>query len=205
MKSKIQNIPGAYQLKVLLLGISPMIWRRIIVRSNSTITDLHFILQILMDWDDYYLHQFIIRGKRYGISRVNGVSFSDNSDQIYLSDFKFRLKEKFIYEYNFFSEWQIQIRVEKFLHFENRKTYPRCIAGSRQGPYEECKGPWAFMALQQKYSKWYILDRLVDIIKGNDDDIDDDIEDFKYWLNIDRFEQQATNKSLKQYSLGHDR
>jgi hypothetical protein len=33
-----------YQLKVVLLGVSPMIWRRILVRSNSTIANLHFTL-----------------------------------------------------------------------------------------------------------------------------------------------------------------
>jgi hypothetical protein len=31
-----------YQLKTLMLGISPMIWRRVKVHSNSTITDLHY-------------------------------------------------------------------------------------------------------------------------------------------------------------------
>ena len=34
-----------YQLKVYIRGISPMIWRRILVLSNSTIADLHYILQ----------------------------------------------------------------------------------------------------------------------------------------------------------------
>jgi pRiA4b ORF-3-like protein len=33
-----------YQLKVVLLGISPMIWRRLLVRSDHTIADLHHIL-----------------------------------------------------------------------------------------------------------------------------------------------------------------
>jgi hypothetical protein len=53
-----------YQLKVVLLGISPMIWRRLLVRSDHTIADLHHILQIVMDWTDTHLHQFRIRGSR---------------------------------------------------------------------------------------------------------------------------------------------
>lgn len=32
-----------YHLKVLLLDISPMLWRRLLVRSDSTIADLHHI------------------------------------------------------------------------------------------------------------------------------------------------------------------
>lgn len=33
-----------YQLHIFILGISPMIWRRIKIRSDSTIADLQFML-----------------------------------------------------------------------------------------------------------------------------------------------------------------
>jgi hypothetical protein len=39
-----------YQLKVVLLGISPMIWQSLLVRSDSTIADLQYILQIALGW-----------------------------------------------------------------------------------------------------------------------------------------------------------
>jgi hypothetical protein len=35
-----------YQLKVVLLGVSPMIWRHFLVGCNRTIADLHFTRQI---------------------------------------------------------------------------------------------------------------------------------------------------------------
>ena len=41
------------------------------VSRDSTIADLHYTLQIAMGWDDFHLHQFIIRGKRYGGPRTN--------------------------------------------------------------------------------------------------------------------------------------
>jgi hypothetical protein len=37
-----------YQFYVLLLTISPAIWWRFLVRSDSTIADTHYILQIVM-------------------------------------------------------------------------------------------------------------------------------------------------------------
>jgi Plasmid pRiA4b ORF-3-like protein len=37
-----------YQLHVWLREITPLIWRRLLVRSNSTIADLHHTLQIAM-------------------------------------------------------------------------------------------------------------------------------------------------------------
>ena len=58
-----------YQFHLLLLEISPAIWRRILVRSDCTILDFHNIGQIVMDWDDDHLHRFLIHGKEYGLKR----------------------------------------------------------------------------------------------------------------------------------------
>jgi hypothetical protein len=37
--------PCVYQFKVVLRGISPMIWRRLLLRSDHTIAD-HYAIQI---------------------------------------------------------------------------------------------------------------------------------------------------------------
>jgi len=58
--------PDIYQVKVTLDGIRPPIWRRILVTSDTTLGKLHSILQVIMGWDDYHLHQFIINGTYYG-------------------------------------------------------------------------------------------------------------------------------------------
>ena len=34
------NSPVAYQLRVWLQGVSPMVWRRLLVRSDSTIAEV---------------------------------------------------------------------------------------------------------------------------------------------------------------------
>ena len=71
-----------YQIKARIKKISPAIWRRILIRNDSTLTDFHYTLQIAFGWTDFYLHQFIIHGKRYGISRACGLCFSDNPNEI---------------------------------------------------------------------------------------------------------------------------
>jgi hypothetical protein len=83
-----------YQFRVCLREISPAIWRRLLVRSDSAIADLHYTLQIAMGWDDFHLHQFIIHGKRYGISKIGGIWFADDPKQARLGDFRFRVKER---------------------------------------------------------------------------------------------------------------
>ena len=133
--------PDVSQLYVWLCGISPLIWRRLLVRSDSTIADLHHTLQIAMGWDDAHLHRFRIRGKDYGISRIGGIGFRDDPHQVRLADFHFRHAECFLYEYDFGDLWQHVVRVERRLPRDRKRTYPVCIDGKRAAPPEDCGGP----------------------------------------------------------------
>jgi hypothetical protein len=40
---RYKKLAMSYQLKVVLQGISPMIWRRLLVSGDSTIVDLHYM------------------------------------------------------------------------------------------------------------------------------------------------------------------
>jgi hypothetical protein len=53
--------PEVYQFRVWLRGISPAIWRRLRLRSDQTLADLHYSLQIVYGWSDEHLHRFAIR------------------------------------------------------------------------------------------------------------------------------------------------
>ena len=46
-----------YPLRIALRAISPAIWRRVLVRSDSTITDLHYTIQLAMGWTDLHLNR----------------------------------------------------------------------------------------------------------------------------------------------------
>lgn len=95
MSNKEQAVQ-VYQLRVWIREISPQIWRRLLVRSDSTIAQLHDTLQIAFGWTDEHLHQFLIRGKPYRIGRSRGISFDDNPHQIRLCDFHFRTRERWV-------------------------------------------------------------------------------------------------------------
>ena len=62
--------PVVYQLRIVLHGISPLIWRRLPVRSNSTIGDLHRTLQVAFGWSDEHLHCFVIHGREHGAKNL---------------------------------------------------------------------------------------------------------------------------------------
>jgi hypothetical protein len=63
---KINPPLEVYQLHLLLLEISPAIWRRLLVRSDCSLADLHYFIQIAFGWSDAHLHQFSLHGKSYG-------------------------------------------------------------------------------------------------------------------------------------------
>lgn len=86
-------------------SVSPMIWRRLSIPGNTSLAQLHQIIQISNQWDDEFLHQFHIYGKDYGIRYIGGVSFSDDAYQVFLDDFMFDVRAKFTYKYNFFEHW----------------------------------------------------------------------------------------------------
>ncbi len=127
-----------YQFRVVLLDISPLIWRRLLVRSDTTVDEFHHVLQISFGWSDAHLHQFLIHAKRYGQSRSGGIAFRDDPREVNLADFVLRVSEKFLYECDFGDHWQHLIRVEAILQPQPGKTYPICIGGKRFAPPEDC-------------------------------------------------------------------
>ena len=198
--------PDIYQLKVVLQDISPMIWRRLLVCGDTTIADLHYIIQIVIGWSDYHLHQFRIHGKRYGICRIGGILFSNDPHTVRLKDLGLRINERFYYEYDFTDDWQHLIRVEATLAPEPHRHYPVCIDGRRACPPEDCGGPWRFMGLRQHYSRYHIMGRLLDIIEdgANLRYHRDELEALQYWFQIDSFDRKRANRRLYDYARGEN-
>ena len=78
------------QLKVHLLGLSPMVWRRVLVPEPVTFRGLHGILQAAMGWDGIHLYYFDTHAVRYG-----SVELHAESADTPLSRFRFREGDRF--------------------------------------------------------------------------------------------------------------
>jgi hypothetical protein len=205
-----------YQFHILLLEISPSIWRRVLVRNDSSVADLHFILQIAMGWEDVHLHRFVVHGKDFGIAKIGGIGFADDPRKVALRDLRLRIKERFRYEYDFGDFWQHQIRLERILPFSPTRSYPVCLAGARQSPPEDCGGPWAFMDLRTQHSLWHIEHRLLEMLEDIQANMQADLEEyadvladygvearqFHYWLTEHQFDRRSVNQRLQQYAEG---
>ena len=138
------QLVAVYQFRVVLRGISPLIWRQLLLRSDQSIADLHYAILIAMGWSDSHLHRFHIHGKDYGVAHEGGIIFDYNPEKIRLGDFEFRLRERFLYEYDMYDNWEHDIRLEKILPC-NRRIYPQCTGGHRLAPPEDCGGARVYM------------------------------------------------------------
>jgi Plasmid pRiA4b ORF-3-like protein len=68
-----------YQLRVVLCGVSPLVWRRLLVVSETSIAELHEILQSAFGWSGEHLHRFLIHGAAYGIPHSGGIVFREDA------------------------------------------------------------------------------------------------------------------------------
>ena len=196
---------SVFQLKAVISGISPMIWRRFLLAGETTVAQLHYILQIAFGWTDYYLHRFVIHAKPYGIRRIGSEWFSDDANTVTLLDLGLRVRERFLYEYNFFDHWQVQLRVEKIIEPESEQSYPICIDGKRNGPIEDCGGAWAFQELRQEFSELSVACRMAEIfVKEEIAECRAELRELSYWLLLDKLELSKLNYRLQQNPLSED-
>ena len=196
----------AYVFHVLLLEVSPAIWRRLLVRSDSTVSDLHYAIQIALEWSDSHLHAFRIYGASYGVPKLGGISFSTSCEEP-LSRFEFRKGERFLYEYDFTAHWRFQIRFEGTRRIRPNGHYPSCIGGKRWAPPEECGGPWQFMQRRERYGLVDVVSGLEKVLENPDApalDACESLLETGRWLDLVPIRRQAINDRLKQHNLGED-
>jgi hypothetical protein len=129
------------QVKVWLTGISPMVWRRVLVPSSFTLRELHGVIQVAMGWEGIHLYDFQLRAAHYGSWEVAAAS-----PDVTLAALRIRKGARFIYEYDLNIPWRHEVRIEDRLPPVARKTYPVCIGGGGACPPEDCGGPESFMA-----------------------------------------------------------
>lgn len=138
-----------YQFKVRLLGVKPAIWRRIQV-SDCTLDKLHEHIQTSMGWTNSHLHQFDIKGERYGDPELLDDGFEDfecvDSTKTMLSEVlpKTGKRFSFKYEYDFGDGWEHEVVFEGCPTVDPKAKYPLCVEGERASPPEDCGGVYGY-------------------------------------------------------------
>lgn len=130
---------AAATLRIELLHIKPLVWRRFVVPADIQLSELHKVIQAVMGWDDAHLHQFDFTGRRYGAPDKD---FPDDM----ISEKGVRLSKvlgtatEFEYSYDFGDDWQHRIVVESIGNPDHALTLPVCLAGENACPPEDVGG-----------------------------------------------------------------
>jgi len=142
-----------YQLKIVLRGSAPPIWRKLQVPGNANLGWLHAVLQVAMGWTNSHLHHFLTRDARYTDPRhEEDMGFGDEPDR---DEAKATLAQvapakgaRLRYEYDFGDSWEHEITVAKILPPDAAAAMTAlCLDGARACPPEDCGGIWGYAEL----------------------------------------------------------
>jgi len=172
-KPNSRRAPGqaVHKIKITLRGSRPPIWRRLEVSSGVTLLELHHILQAAFGWEDYHMWAFESGQDQYGAADRDLGIRSAASKQ--LGQVARRTGYRLRYTYDFGDDWEHDILIEDVTEPEPDTAYPRCLAGRRACPPEDCGGIWGY-------------DYLIEILA---DPHHEEHEDRLEWLGLDSADQ----------------
>lgn len=144
------SAPGdaaTYQVKIGIRGAKPPIWRSLRLPADTTLAELHHVIQAAFGWQDCHLHHFFDdAGRRY--TPADYESWADapaDEASTRLRDLVRQPGDKLRYEYDFGDSWEHDIVVEDVL--TEKSTAAVCLAGRRAGPVEDSGGVWGYAYL----------------------------------------------------------
>lgn len=165
-----------YQFKITLGDISPDIWRRIQVPKRYTFWDLHVAIQDSMGWLDYHLHLFRFRKPHKREFVEIGSPDDEIDDTTILPGWEINIADYFTepgnvsqYVYDFGDNWEHELLFEGILLSEKGVKYPKCTAGERACPPEDCGSVSGYYRLLEilKNPKRSEYQETVDWLKGH--------------------------------------
>jgi Plasmid pRiA4b ORF-3-like protein len=165
------------RLKVTITGSRPPIWRRLEVPLEFSFARLSDVILAAFGWSNSHLHEFRIGRYRHVVMAdvledeegpitppdwlataassdprlaELGASLGDEDEraltlaQVLAGDVK-----RFVYTYDLGDDWEHAVAVEAVLPAEAGLGYPRCTAGRRACPPEDCGGVWGYEHLAE--------------------------------------------------------
>ena len=145
-----KSLNSLLEFRVELRGIKPPIWRRIQVPGSYTFWELHCAIQDAMGWLDSHLHAFVVKGRNTGIEEWIGLPDPESMHPTKagwdeeVRKFLVEPGDSADYLYDFGDGWEHKVTLQKVSSRDREATYPRCVAGKRACPPEDCGGVWGY-------------------------------------------------------------
>ncbi len=137
------------ELSIDLVGAHTPVTRKIAVSPDTTLYNLHLIIQAAMGWESEHLHSFQFGQTRYPLEDDDFVDPQIELDEEEPSSEDTTLesalgtRKSFTYEYDFGDSWLHQIKVIS-RNFQSEQNEPQIIEGVGSCPPEDVGGVWGY-------------------------------------------------------------
>ena len=160
-----QKNPSTMQLKIQLRNVTkPPVWRRVLIPSDITFLELHYVIQAAFGWYNEHLFKFQHRpydrewtvevpekGEDFGVGLMGMFGFGPEQKDARSTKvgpfLRSKLLQKFVYIYDFGDDWVHDITIEE-VATGKALLFPRCIDGKGACPPEDCGGPWGYQEMK---------------------------------------------------------
>lgn len=144
------------RFRITLRETDPPVWRLLEVPGCYSFWDLHVAITDAFGWLDHHLHEFEICDLRNGGALHVGIPDEEGMGELeglppVITGWKKKLAAVFspenptaIHRYDFGDGWEHLVELEAIEPREAGVDYPRCIAGERAGPPDDCGGPGGY-------------------------------------------------------------
>ena len=146
-----------HQFLVVLTRTDPIVWRRIQVPGAYSFWDLHVAIQDAMGWEDRHLHEFRLLDSRHRLITLGIPTDVTDRERPLIPSWEVFLEDVLEsgewhaphtqYTYDFGDEWMHVVAHEAIEPAKASRSYPRCLAGARRCPPEDCGGPHRYEEL----------------------------------------------------------
>lgn len=138
----------AFQLKITIKNSKPPIWRRVIVPTGITFSQLSMILNEVMGWSGYHLFEFEFYHKELRI--IEGADEIDlfgpydylEASTTFIREFM-EENDWFTYTYDLGDDWQHRVAIERIID-DWEYNYPKVIKYKGDCPIEDCGGIYGY-------------------------------------------------------------
>jgi hypothetical protein len=134
------RIRQIFEFRLSLQHVHPTVWRRIQVPDDCTLARLHKIIQAVMNWQDYHLHEFTVQSQAYGDPEVDEDDRLVDDRTVRLRNLDLAIGDRVEYAYDFGDNWQHVLELEGKMPPAEEAVYPVCVGGERTAPPEDVGG-----------------------------------------------------------------
>lgn len=145
----MKTVPPDYVLRIELLDVKPVIWRRLVVPGAIKMDRLHTVLRCAMGWDGGHIYDLAFRERNFGPpfdDPMSGQSI-DEGKRVKLVT-ALQGARTFYYLYDISAGWEHRVKVERVLPGAEL-TLAFCLDGERACPPDDMPDPQGYMDFMQ--------------------------------------------------------